>query len=280
MLHVLEHTLIDSLNVFILVFILYVILNFVEEYINKKLSTNTKLSPLFGALIGLVPQCGISVVASDLYIKRRITIGTLMAVFLACNDEAIFILLASDKALVVIPLILIKLLIGFLFGFFIDLFFTKKIKTKTEEEIHIECCHHHVKSKSKFMNKFLHILLHSLEIFAYVFVVNFIFGLIFHFVGENTLILFLEKNKYLSPIFAIIVGLIPNCASSIVISELFIINGISFGALLAGLSVNAGLGLIYLFKDNKNLKNNCLILLILILLSVIIGYVTCLINGF
>ena len=105
LLHVLEHALIDSLKVFILVFILYFALSFVENYISKKLSSNNKVSPFFGSLLGLIPQCGISVAASDLYIKRKITVGTLVAVFLACSDEAIFILLASEKFLTVFPLL-------------------------------------------------------------------------------------------------------------------------------------------------------------------------------
>ena len=128
LLHVLEHALIDSLKVFILVFVLYFALSFVENYISKKLSSNNKVSPFFGSLLGLIPQCGISVAASDLYIKRKITVGTLVAVFLACSDEAIFILLASEKFLTVFPLLFIKLVVGFISGMMIDSFILRKQK--------------------------------------------------------------------------------------------------------------------------------------------------------
>ena len=279
MLHVLEHAFIDSLNVFILVFVLYFILSFIEKYINKQLNSNNKLSPLFGALIGLVPQCGISVCASDLYIKRKITIGTLISVFLACSDEAIFILLASEKFLTVIPLLLTKLIIGFSSGFIIDFIIAQKIKKTTEENV--ECCHHHHhKKKNKILDNLLHTLSHSFEVFVYVFVVNLLFGLLFYFIGENNIILFLERNKYLSPLLATLIGAIPNCASSIILSELYIIGGISFGTLIAGLLINAGLGMIYLFKEKANFKNNIKIFIFMVIVSMIFGYVICLINGF
>ncbi len=279
--HIFEHALIDSLKVFALVFILYFLLSFIEKHINKKLSSNSKVSPLYGALIGLIPQCGVSVAASDLYIKRKITLGTLIAVFLACSDEALFILLASNKALSVIPLLISKLILGFLIGYLIDNVFYKKQKLDKKEEVKVECCHHdHSHSDSKVLKNLRHIFLHSLEVFIYVFIVNILFGLLIYFIGENRIILFIENNKYLAPLIGVIVGLIPNCSSSIILCELYILNGIGFGTLLAGLSMNAGVGLIYLFKDNKNIKNNLLITLLLFAISLIIGYLTCVIIGF
>ena len=282
LLHVLEHALIDSLKVFILVFILYFALSFVENYISKKLSSNNKVSPFFGSLLGLIPQCGISVAASDLYIKRKITVGTLVAVFLACSDEAIFILLASDKFLTVFPLLFIKLVVGFISGMMIDSFILRKQKLKKDNEEVVSCAHHHEHHHhdSKLKHNFKHTLLHSIEILIYVFIVNFIFGLLIELLGEAKLIIFLQNNKYLAPLFSSIIGVIPNCASSVVLSELYIINGLSFGALLSGLLMNAGLGLVYLFKKKENLKMNINIIIIMFIISLIIGYLTCLINGF
>ena len=172
LLHVLEHALIDSLKVFILVFILYFALSFVENYISKKLSSNNKVSPFFGSLLGLIPQCGISVAASDLYIKRKITVGTLVAVFLACSDEAIFILLASEKFLTVFPLLFIKLVVGFISGMMIDSFILRKQKLKKDNEEVVSCAHHHEHHHhdSKLKHKFKHTLLHSIEILIYVFI--------------------------------------------------------------------------------------------------------------
>ena len=282
LLHVLEHALIDSLKVFILVFILYFALSFVENYISKKLSSNNKVSPFFGSLLGLIPQCGISVAASDLYIKRKITVGTLVAVFLACSDEAIFILLASEKFLTVFPLLFIKLVVGFISGMMIDSFILRKQKLKKNNEEVVSCAHHHEHHHhdSKLKHNFKHTLLHSIEILIYVFIVNFIFGLLIELLGEAKLIIFLQNNKYLAPLFSSIIGVIPNCASSVVLSELYIINGLSFGALLSGLLMNAGLGLVYLFKKKENLKMNINIIIIMFIISLIIGYLTCLINGF
>lgn len=282
LLHVLEHALIDSLKVFILVFILYFALSFVENYISKKLSSNNKVSPFFGSLLGLIPQCGISVAASDLYIKRKITVGTLVAVFLACSDEAIFILLASEKFLTVFPLLFIKLVVGFISGMMIDSFILRKQKLKKDNEEVVSCAHHHEHHHhdSKLKHNFKHTLLHSIEILIYVFIVNFIFGLLIELLGEAKLIIFLQNNKYLAPLFSSIIGVIPNCASSVVLSELYIINGLSFGALLSGLLMNAGLGLVYLFKKKENLKMNVNIIIIMFIISLIIGYLTCLINGF
>jgi hypothetical protein len=282
LLHVLEHALIDSLKVFILVFILYFALSFVENYISKKLSSNNKVSPFFGSLLGLIPQCGISVAASDLYIKRKITVGTLVAVFLACSDEAIFILLASEKFLTVFPLLFIKLVVGFISGMMIDSFILRKQKLKKDNEEVVSCAHHHEHHHhdSKLKHNFKHTLLHSIEILIYVFIVNFIFGLLIELLGEAKLIIFLQNNKYLAPLFSSIIGVIPNCASSVVLSELYIINGLSFGALLSGLLMNAGLGLVYLFKKKENLKMNINIIVIMFIISLIIGYLTCLINGF
>ena len=282
LLHVLEHALIDSLKVFILVFILYFALSFVENYISKKLSSNNKVSPFFGSLLGLIPQCGISVAASDLYIKRKITVGTLVAVFLACSDEAIFILLASEKFLTVFPLLFIKLVVGFISGMMIDSFILRKQKLKKDNEEVVSCAHHHEHHHhdSKLKHNFKHTLLHSIEILIYVFIVNYIFGLLIELLGEAKLIIFLQNNKYLAPLFSSIIGVIPNCASSVVLSELYIINGLSFGALLSGLLMNAGLGLVYLFKKKENLKMNINIIIIMFIISLIIGYLTCLINGF
>ena len=282
LLHVLEHALIDSLKVFILVFILYFALSFVENYISKKLSSNNKVSPFFGSLLGLIPQCGISVAASDLYIKRKITVGTLVAVFLACSDEAIFILLASEKFLTVFPLLFIKLVVGFISGMMIDSFILRKQKLKKDNEEVVSCAHHHEHHHhdSKLKHNFKHTLLHSIEILIYVFIVNYIFGLLIELLGEAKLIIFLQNNKYLAPLFSSIIGVIPNCASSVVLSELYIINGLSFGALLSGLLMNAGLGLVYLFKKKENLKMNINVVVIMFIISLIIGYLTCLINGF
>lgn len=284
MLHVFEHSLIDSLKVLGVALIIYIILSFIEDKISKALTKSNKLSPLIGSSVGLIPQCGISVVASDLYLKKHITIGTLLAVFIGCSDEALPILLSRpDKYGFLIALILIKMLAGFILGFTVDLIITKKELKKAEgNDIHIGCCHHEIDNdeENKLHKHLIHPILHSIKIFIYVFVITFLFGLLIHLIGEDNILSFLQTNKYLSPLFSTIIGIIPNCASSVLITELFLLDGINFGALVAGLCMNAGLGLVILLKEKKDIKNTLLIITILFIYSLFIGYITSIIIGF
>ncbi|MCH5172102.1 MAG: arsenic efflux protein [Erysipelotrichales bacterium] len=284
--------LIDSLKVLALIVVVYVLLALLEKKISKRIENNHKLNPLIGALFGLIPQCGFSVVASDLYLKRHITMGTLVAIFIACSDEAVPIFLSNPhKILMVLPLILIKFVIGFVVGFIIDFIYTKSTKDvkhhheecEHEEEIHVGCCHHVIeeeKHESKFHEYFFHPLIHSLKIFAYILVVNILFGLLVYFVGENSISSFLENSSYFTPLIAVLVGLIPNCASSVILSDLYLTNCITFGSCVAGLICNAGLGFVILFKNKKNLKNNFVILGIVAFVGLIVGYSLNLIFGF
>lgn len=274
----------DSALVFAFVFVIHLILSFVENKLANFLVKRRKTSTLFGSLFGLVPQCGTSVMGADLYIKKYISIGTLVAIFLSCSDEALIAILASakpDKMIMVLPLIGLKFLLGFGFGLITDLIFRNQELETPEEVVDEETCdHHHHSHDSKWHKHLIHPLLHSLEIFGYVFAINFTLGIIIGFVGEENFTNFLLMNKYLSPLFASIVGLIPNCASSFLLSELFIEGNLSFGALLAGLLVNAGLGMMMLLRNRKTAKNIGWIILICFSVSITIGYITCLVVGF
>lgn len=274
MLHVLEHAFIDSLKVFAITFVIYVILSFFEEKLVGLLKKHKKTSPIFGASIGLVPQCSFSVVAADLYLKEHISMGTLFAVFFACSDEALPILLASgEDAIFTIPLLLLKLILGFTFGYLVDLLIKKELNEEELEEVHIGCCHHEIDhEQSKVKEHLIHPLIHSLKIFIYVFIVNFIFGTIVHLIGEDNILNFLSQATYVTPIVASLVGLIPNCASSVLLTELFILGGIPFGALFTGLSCNAGLGLVFMLKKRKNWKDILILVGLLLVASIISGY--------
>lgn len=280
MLHVLEHAIIDSLKVLAISIIINIILSFFEGKISKILGKKSSASPLIGTAAGLIPQCGVPVVAADLYQKEHITAGTLLAIFFACSDEALPILFSKvDFALYVIPLLLIKFVFGFILGYCVNLFIKRRELKAIEEEIHTGCCGHHIddEHESKWHKHLFHPFLHSLKILFYVFIINFIFGTIIHFVGEDAISNFLVSNLYISPIIAGIIGLVPNCASSVVISELFISGGLPFGALVTGLCVNAGLGMIYLFKFKEIRIKVLKMLLLLFVYSIIIGYLTILI---
>ena len=289
--HVFLHSLLDSLKVLIFVFIFNVLLSLFENYFANKMTNSKKINPLTGSLFGLIPQCGVSVLGADLYVKNHISIGTLIALFIACSDEAIPIILSkADKAIYVILLVVLKIIIGFVVGFMVDLIY-KKSKEKVEEhhhhcdhehEVKIGCCHHDINNdeESKIHKYLIHPLIHSLKLFLYIFVINFIFATIIHYVGEDTFNNILQNNKFFTPLYATMIGLIPNCASSVIITNLFINGQLSFGSTLAGLITNAGLGMIVLLKNKNMIKKTIVIIAILVLTALVSGYVINLIFGF
>ncbi|HBN00769.1 MAG TPA: hypothetical protein DD384_06100 [Firmicutes bacterium] len=278
-------TLFDSLNVLVVAFILYFILSFLEHKIAHLLESKKQIAPFFGSLAGAIPQCGISVVGADLYSKGHLTIGTLIAIFIACSDEALPILFGNwqGKWYVGFLVVGIKIVFGALVGFLVDLFALKNRKSvekhlehcEGEMTIHIGCCHHPIeeeKNESPWLEHLLHPLVHSLKIFAYSYVISFLFGLLILGVGEENISSFLSQNYYLSPLFSALIGLIPNCAASVIISNLYLDGFLPFGALLAGLSASAGLGPIYLFKDKKHIGKAFVVLGLSFLFALILGY--------
>ena len=272
----------DSLLVFMFVFLVHLIISYFEHGLSNFLVRRRKTGPFFGALFGLVPQCGTSVIGADLYIKKYISLGALIAIFLSCSDEAFIALLTSgsDKTIMILPLIGIKFVVGFIIGFNVDLLFIKQYVLNVDKEIEHHTCHVHDQENTSIHQHLIHPLLHSVEIFAYVLVINLILGFVIAGVGEDTFKAFLDTNKYLTPLYACIVGLIPNCASSLLLTELFVSGNLSFGALTAGLLVNSGLGMFVLIKNRRSVKNVILVLGICLLVALISGYVICLINGF
>ena len=272
----------DSVLIFAFVFLFHVILSFIETPVSNFLVKRKKTSPIFGSLFGLIPQCGTSVIAADLYVKKYITVGTLIAVFLSCSDEALIVLISdwSVKSLAVFPLMGIKLAAGIAFGLLIDLIIRHQ---HVEDVDHIEEekeCHTHHHENTPAHAHLFHPLIHSLKILAYVFVINLALGLIIGWVGQDAFNNFMSTNKYLAPLFASIIGLIPNCASSVFVSELYLSGTLSFGALLAGLLVNSGLGIMILFKEYKSLKKTFIIMGVCFAIAVALGYLTCLVSGF
>lgn len=332
----------DSAIVFAFLFVVYVILSFFESKLAKALERSHKWSPLLGVSFGLVPQCGFSVLAADLFDKKHITIGTLVGVFIATSDEALPIFLSNvndpKKMIMVLPLLGIKFIVGLGVAYLLDFIFRKQIKETVIHEVdchcedipHIGCCghtidfsthedheheqehdehhheheeehehhhehehgHHHEHkhnyndenehgkkiSKAKIHAHVVHPIVHSLKIFGYIFAINFIFGTIIYYVGEDKITAFLTANKYLAPFFSVIIGFIPNCASSVILSDLYLLGGISFGACAGGLCVNAGLGLFVLLKNMKRVKENLVVVFTLLFTGLIVGYVVSLIE--
>ena len=245
----------DSAIVFAFVFVFHLLLSFIEDKLSSFLTKNKKLSPLFGSLFGIIPQCGTSVLAADLYIKKYVTFGTLAAVFLSCSDEAVLVLLThpSEKTIMVLPLIGSKFVIGFAIGYLVDLLYRKQEVIKPEEDPKDVICEEHHHKDTKLHKHLIHPLIHSLEIFAYVLVINICLGLIIASVGEENFANFLLSNRYAAPVYAALIGLIPNCASSVVMTEIYMSNMISLGSLMAGLLTGAGVGLLVLFKTTVSI---------------------------
>ena len=276
----------DSAITLGVVFLFYFLLSFCEAWLSEKLEKAKKASPLLGAGLGLIPQCGTSVVAADLYLKERISMGTLIAVFIACSDEALPIIASNlNRGWMVFPLLGVKFVLGAAVGFLTDLIIRRTAKPLGEDEgekIHIGCCGHEIEEgeENGWHKHLFHPLFHSLKIFLYVFAVNIAFGLIIYYVGEDNFAAFLKGNRYLAPLYSTLIGIIPNCASSVIIAELYTMGNLSFGAALSGLVVNAGLGMVVLLKDHKAWKNTLTIFLITFFVALLAGYVTCLIIGF
>ena len=272
----------DSILVFAFVFLFHVILSFVETPVSNFLIKRKRIAPIFGSLFGLIPQCGTSVVAAELYVKRYITLGTIIAVFLSCSDEALLVLITSwnERSLAIFPLIGLKLATGIVIGIFVDLVMRRQ---KVEDVDHVEEkteCHTHHHENTPAHAHLIHPLIHAIKVFIYIFIINLTLGIIIALVGKDNFSDFMTYNRYLTPLYCSIIGLIPNCSSSLLITELYVSGSLSFGALFAGLLVNSGLGVMVLLKDKKNIKNGLLIVLFCFAVAIIFGYLTCLVNGF
>ncbi len=269
----------DTLKVFPFLVVIYILIEFIEQ--KTSFTRNHKilqgnLAPLIGSATGLVPQCGFSVMAAKLYDKGLIRTGTFLAVLLSTSDEALIILLSSGQnAMYVMPVIVIKLIIGVGVGYLVNFIFTaEKLQDAGPEEIHAYSCGREHEGKSDFKVFFLNPLLHSLLIAFYLLVVNLIFGFIIEAVGEDKIASSLMiGGAYWQPFITALIGLIPNCASSVVITQVFIDKGILFGSCIAGLCANAGLGLVVLFRNTKKIKRNIVFVITLYLISAVAGLV-------
>lgn len=286
--------LLDTLKISWVLLIIHVLIELLEYKATGKIKMHKVLrggfAPLIGTGVGVIPQCGFSVVATNLYAHRHITVGTLLAVYIATSDEAIPILLSSPAtALKLVPLIIVKVIFALIVGYGATLIFRKKNR-KTEEfaegEIVAEKgCHgheigdHDKSTKKELVERFVwHPLLHTLTVCLYIFIVNLALGIVIYYVGEERLMNFMENTSLFQPFLAGLVGLIPNCASSVAITQFYAMGGLTLGSAVAGLSVNAGLGFAVLFKENKNIKENLLIVAALYGLSTLLGLVVTLLG--
>lgn len=300
-----EDAIIDCLKILPILFLVYILIEYLthrkKEQFYNLFKKNNKAGPLLAAVLGCIPQCGFSAVMADMFNHKLIGIGTLIAVLVATSDEALPILLGyPDKILTVLLLLGFKLLFAILFGYlFFGLYsLYSKMKHKkqnlalvgaeknNEEYLeHHDCVidekhiheHEHKHSENEpceccSENIFVSALKHSLTILLYILIANFVINLIFVLVGEDVLINALQTSWILQIILAPLIALIPNCVSSVVLVELYLSGGLIFPALIGGLSAGSGVGLIILFKNHKNIKENILILTSLYVIGVIVGF--------
>ena len=270
MLDIIKDTLIDTLKLLPFLFITFLIIELIEHKINNKkiIIKSKKFGSFFGSLLGIIPQCGISASATNLYATRIISLGTLISVYLSTSDEMLPLLLANKTNINVILKILgLKFLIGMISGFLIDFIIRKKEQPKIEElcdHDHCNCNHNHsiVRSSIK----------HTISITTFIMIFSFLINIIFEYLGESFLESLFMKNTIFSYFLSSLVGLIPNCGASILITQLFINNTLTFGATMSGLLTGAGIGLLILFRTNKNFKENIMIILLIYFIGVISGF--------
>lgn len=266
-------TILDSLKLIPFLFVAFLIIELIEHKLTDKnrniLAKSKKIGPILGSLLGAVPQCGFSVMATNLYVTRIITLGTLISIYLSTSDEMLIVMLSENIDIsLIIKIILIKIIFGIIYGLIIDKIVTNK-KTKEQENYeicndeHCDCKHGIVLSSIK----------HTLHITLFIFIITLILNIIFNYVGEDYLSKIFLTNTIFGTFITSLIGLIPNCASSVILTELYINNSISIGALIGGLLTSSGTSLLVLFKNNKNIKENLKIVLLLYSLGVISGII-------
>lgn len=266
---------VDSIKLVPFLFVTYLIMEYIEHKTKDKtkqaIKKSGKYGPFIGSVLGVFPQCGFSVSATNLYAARVITLGTLIAVYLSTSDEMLPIFLSEAVPITTILTILgIKLIIGMIAGFAIDFVMRLKHKEQEEEKIvdlcekeHCHCEHGIIKSSLK----------HTLNIFIFIWIVTLLINIGIHFVGEERISGFLQNQPILGPLIAGIIGLIPNCASSVILTQMYLENIISMATVISGLLVGAGVGLAVLFKTNRGIKQNIKIVALLYSIGVIAGII-------
>lgn len=265
--------LIDTIKLLPYLFVTFLVLEIIEHELNEKnqklLSKNKKYGPIIGSLLGALPQCGFGSMAANLFSARVITMGTLIAVFLSTSDEMLPVMISEQvSATTLIGIIGFKVIVGIIIGFTIDLIFRKKadkehIKELCEHE-HCSCDHDGIIISS---------IKHTLKIGLFILIANLLINTIIFEIGEENVSKLLLSGNLLTYFISSLIGLIPNCAGSVIITELYLSNMISIGTMLAGLLTGSGLGILLLFRTNKDLKENITILAIIYFVGVILGII-------
>lgn len=300
------HAFWDTLPLLPWLLLIYMVLQLLENKTNLAGSNRLggRLGPVIGSATGLIPQCGFSVLAAKLYEQKYITVGTLLAIFLSTSDEAFIIMLSSgnaNAAISVLSMIAVKIVVGIAVGYAADGLLkwigrgqvrlqarsidtvTGAKKPETVRDIFMlryfedmgaadgcSCGREHDDARP-IMTYVVGPILHALKIAALMFAFNFAMGALMHFVGENNFAAFMDKHLYLQPVLVSLVGLIPNCASSVFITTAYLEGTIAFGSCVAGLCANAGLGFVVLLKNTRRWKRNLALIGVAYAVAVAVG---------
>lgn len=260
---VLIDTIKDTYLIIPILFIMYLCLEYLEhKNINQQLDKYLiHYGPIFGALLGIIPQCGFGVLASLLFIERRITIGTLISVFIATSDEAIPILLTSPELYSsLLEIIIFKFILAIIVGYVVD-FFIKNHHLTSQKDIHKHCHEYSL---------LIETFLRTIKIYIFIFVINFILSASIEIIGTEQLSYILLDNSLLQPVVSAIFGFIPNCAASVILTQLYVNQALSFASLLAGLITNAGLGILVLLQNKVNIATILKICFILFISAMLV----------
>lgn len=262
---------IDTIKIIPYLFVAFLILEFLEHKLSHKnedfLRKNKKYGPIIGGILGGLPQCGFSTMASSLFSSKVITMGTVVAVFLSTSDEMLPIMVSESVSITsILTIIGFKVLIGIVVGLAVDFIFKKKYE---KEHIHDLCSRDHCDCEHDGL--FKSSLKHTIKIAFFILIANVFINLIIFLIGEEVLKQFLEGGNIFTYFISSLIGLIPNCASSVIITELYLSNLISIGTLFSGLLTGSGIGLLLLFKNNDNKLENFTILGIVYFIGVFVG---------
>lgn len=269
-------TLKDGIRLLPFLFITYIIMEYIEHKMSGKtrhaVQASGRFGPLIGSIAGIFPQCGFSAAAASLYAGHVITRGTLIAIFLSTSDEMLPVLISQKAPMNMILSILgMKVVIGMVAGFAIDFVFSIiKKEPEHEMDIHHMCEHDHCHCESG--NSILKsAIIHTAQIFFFIIVISFVLNLVIAGIGEENLSGIILNRPLIGSLISGVVGLIPNCAASVIITQLYIEGTMSVGAMMSGLLVGAGVGLIVLYRTNDSLKENLRITGILYVCGVAAG---------
>jgi len=273
MIDIILDTIKDSLRLIPFLFIAFLIIELIEHKLSKKskkiIGSSKHYGPLAGSLLGMFPQCGFSVMATNLYVTRIISLGTLIAIYLSTSDEMLPILLSHKTDIsIIIKILLIKFGVGVISGFFIDVALRNKEETKETYEI---CDHDHCHCNKN--NILMSSIKHTLSTILFIFIISFILNILMSYVSEEQLAKIFLKNNIFAPFLSSLIGLIPNCASSVMITELYLKEVLTLGTAVAGLLTGSGVAILVLFKSNKNIKENIKILLLVYFIGSLSGII-------